>query len=325
MWVFYGSSKVFMLSALLTSIVMRTIKDLDIDELHEVVEKVRMLRSEGYSYGKIVKVISHEYNVKISKATVIRWYKGTHSPFNKIKSISTEPSPELSYIIGVYLGDGSIHRKSNGRYLIKLKVIDKEFAEAFAKSLESLGVKATWGFERDSTRVDRFYVEGSNKTLFQLLSSSKGTLFSIAEECPREFLRGFFDSEGFPTVYAGKAFTVQVAAVNSDTVTLEFVKKMLAGIGIRSKIAKLYPKGHKLTIRGKEYASNVDMFVLRISRFNDVILFAEKVGFTATRKSEKLWKAIELKRNYSSIEATELWLREYTKVGRIYVKRGKPF
>ncbi|WP_232473421.1 LAGLIDADG family homing endonuclease [Thermococcus thioreducens] len=94
------------------------------------------------------------------------------------------------------MGDGSIHKKSNGRYLIKLKVVDKEFAEAFASSLESLGIKATLGFERDSTRVDRFYVEGSNKTLFQLLSSSKENLFFLAEKYPREFLRGFLIVKG---------------------------------------------------------------------------------------------------------------------------------
>lgn len=305
--------------------VMRRLKDLDVNELQEVIGKVRAFRSQGHSYGKIVEAISDEYNVQISKATVIRWCKGTHSPFNRIKHVSTEPSPELSYVIGVYMGDGSIHKKSNGRYLIKLKVVDKEFAEAFASSLERLGIKATLGFERDSTRVDRFYVEGSNKTLFQLLSSSKENLFFLAEKYPREFLRGFFDSEGFPTIYAGKSFEVRVGVVNSDVGTLKFTKKLLQQLGMSSKIRRLYSRGYKLTIRGREYTSNVDMFILRISRFRDVLLFSEKVGFTAFRKSEKLQRAIELKTNYPPSEAINLWLQEYTKVGRTYVKRGKPF
>ncbi|NJE01107.1 LAGLIDADG family homing endonuclease [Thermococcus sp. JdF3] len=304
---------------------MRKIKDLGVNELHEVVERVKFLCSMGCSYGKIVDIIADEYQLRLSKATVLRWCKGTHDPFNRIKRIVTEPSPELSYVIGVYLGDGSIHRKSNGRYLVKLKVIDEEFAKAFAESLQRLGVRTTVGLESDSTRVDRFYVEGSNKTLFQLLSSSKETLFSLSERYPVQFLRGFFDSEGFPTVNAGKTFDVKVGVVNSDVQVLKFAKKLLKELGIRSRMVKLYSKGHEFTIRGEVYTSNVDMFVLWISRFGDVVSFYENVGFTATRKSEKLRRAIELKESYPPAEAIRRWLIEYEKRGRGYVKRANLF
>ncbi|WP_232461784.1 LAGLIDADG family homing endonuclease [Thermococcus pacificus] len=304
---------------------MRKIKDLSIEELQRIMDEVKVLRSQGLSYGKIVKFISDEHNLKLSKATVIRWCKGTHNPFNRIRNISLEPSPELAYVIGVYLGDGSVHLKSNGRYVVKLKVIDKEFAEAFANALKKLGIGVTIGFERDSTRVDRHYVEGSNKSLFQLLTGSRKRLLSLARKYPREFLRGFFDSEGFPVISAGKSFKVEVAAVNSDLEVLEFAQEALEELGINSKISKLYSRGHRVVIRGEEYSSNVDMFILRIFHFNDVQLFAEKVGFTASRKSEKLQMAIGLKGNYPSAEAVKLWLNEYEKVGRTYVKRGKPF
>ncbi|WP_048056621.1 LAGLIDADG family homing endonuclease [Thermococcus sp. 4557] len=304
---------------------MRRIKDLDIDELREIVERVKALRSEGHSYGGIVRMISDEYNVRLSKATVIRWSKGTHSPFNRIKAISMEPSSELSYIIGVYLGDGSIHMKDNGRYVVKLKVIDREFAEAFANALDKLGIKATMGFERDSTRVDRFYVEGSNKALFRLLSGSRERLLSLAGEYPVEFLKGFFDSEGFPTISAGKTFAVQVAAVNSDLVVLEFVGKLLGVLGIGSKISKLYSKGHRVVIRGEEYSSNVDMFILWISRFEDVMRFAREIGFTAWRKEAKLRRAIELKLHYPNRKAVRLWHEEYEKGSRGYVPRANLF
>ncbi|WP_168188377.1 LAGLIDADG family homing endonuclease [Thermococcus indicus] len=304
---------------------MRRIKDLDIDELHEIVERVKALRSEGHSYGRIVGMISDEYNLKLSKATVIRWCKGTHSPFNKIRAIHSDPSPELSYVIGVYLGDGSVHRKSNGRYLIKLKVIDREFAEAFANALEKLGIRATVGFERDSTRVDRFYVEGSNKTMFQLLSGPWERLFSLAGEYPAQFLKGFFDSEGFPVISAGRTFTVQVAAVNSDLVVLGFIRKLLETLGISSKISKLYSKGHRVVIRGEEYSSNVDMFILWISRFGDVMRFAKEIGFTARRKEAKLRRAIELKLHYPDGKAVRLWHEEYKRGSRGYVPRANLF
>lgn len=236
-----------------------------------------------------------------------------------------EPSPELSYVIGVHLGDGSLHKKGNGKYVIKLKVIDREFAEAFAKALEKLGIGATVGFERNPSRVDRYYAEGSNKALFQLLSGPRETLFSLASQYPPEFLRGFFDSEGFPWVSAGKTFNVGISAVNSDLMVLYFVQESLKDLGIQSRIRKLYSKGHRVSIRGEEYSSNVDMFILGISRFEDMLLFAETVGFTAKRKSEKLRRALELWENYPPAEAVKRWLQEYKKVGRTYVKRGKPF
>ncbi|WP_245610462.1 LAGLIDADG family homing endonuclease [Thermococcus celericrescens] len=233
--------------------------------------------------------------------------------------------PELSYIIGVYLGDGSIHMKGNGRYVVKLKVIDREFAEEFANALEKLGVRAAMGFERDSTRVDRFYVEGSNKALFQLLSGPRERLLSLAGEYPTEFLRGFFDSEGFPAISAGKTFTVRVAAVNSDLMVLEFVRKLLETLGIRSEISKLYSKGHRVVIRGEEYSSNVDMFILWISRFGDVMWFAREIGFTAWRKEAKLRRAIELKLHYPNGKAVRLWHEEYGRGSRGYVPRANLF
>ncbi len=306
-------------------VVMRKIKDLPIRELQRIMDEVKALRSQGFSYGGIVKAVSNEHDLKLPKATVIRWCKGTHNPLNRIHTISLEPSPELSYVIGVYLGDGSVHLKSNGRYVIKLKVIDKEFAEAFADALKKLGIGVTVGFERDSTRVDRYYVEGSNKALFQLLTGSRERLFSLAEDYPVQFIRGFFDSKGFPVISAGKSFKVEVAAVNSDLEVLEFVQRCLERLGITSKISRLYSRGHRVIIRGEEYSSNVDMFLLRVSRFNDVVLFSWKIGFTASRKSEKLKRAIELLENYSPAKAVELWLKEYEKIGRTYVKRGKPF
>ncbi|WP_232473441.1 hypothetical protein [Thermococcus thioreducens] len=126
-------------------------------------------------------------------------------------------------------------------------------------------------------------------------------------------------------MYAGKSFEVKVGVVNSDVGTLKFTKKLLQQLGMSSKIRRLYSRGYKLTIRGREYTSNVDMFILRISRFRDVLLFSEKVGFTAFRKSEKLQRAIELKTNYPSSEAINLWLQEYTKVGRTTLNEANLF
>lgn len=108
---------------------MRRLKDLSQEELYKVIKYVRELRNNGLSYSEISKAVAEDKGVKISKATVIRWCKEMHNPFNKIKRLNLSTSSELAYIIGVYFGDASLSKRSNSIYRIRLKVVDKEFAD----------------------------------------------------------------------------------------------------------------------------------------------------------------------------------------------------
>lgn len=306
---------------------MRRLRDLSVFELKEIMDYARTLGSEGgLSYSAISSKIAEAYDVSVSRPTISRWCKGTHDPFNKINDVNLSPSPALSYVIGVYLGDGSIHNKDNGKYRIKLKVVDREFAEAFYNALKTLGLHPVFGFENDSTRVNRFYVEGSSKALYGFLKNPIEFLFEVAELYPAEFLRGFFDSEGFPVVSAGKRFRVYVEAVNSNLKLLEFSRKLLeTKFKITSAIFKMYSKGQRVVIRGREYKSNVDMFGLRITRLMDIKRFHEEIGFTAERKTQKLQYALSLLECCPN-DATMRWKERYIKVGREYRERGgKPF
>ncbi|ACS90995.1 LAGLIDADG family homing endonuclease [Thermococcus sibiricus] len=301
---------------------MRSLKELNIEELHEIMERAKELREQGTSYSQIASIIGEEFNVKISRPTVMRWCKGLHNPFNKIKEISLEPSPSLAYIIGVFLGDGSTSKRKDGKYRIKLKVIDKDFAERFQKTLEDLGIKATLGFEHDSTRVDRWYVEGTNKMLFQFLNGPREQLFNVAWKYPREFLQGLFDSEGFPVISAKNTFRVQVALANSDLELLSFTEKLLLEkFGISTRLVQTHKKNTPIVIRGVEYKYNVDMYLLWIYRLSHVQKFAKEIGFTARRKQKKLEDALHLS-EMPVIEALKLWHKKYIKGPRGYMKRS---
>ncbi|WP_457753180.1 LAGLIDADG family homing endonuclease [Thermococcus sp.] len=301
---------------------MRSLKELSPTELQIIVEFVISLRKEGISYRRIATKVAEEFDVKVSKATVIRWCRGYSNPFNKIKRINLTPSPELSYIIGVYLGDGSIHQKSNGRYLIKLKVVDKEFAETFSKALLSLGVNSTFGFERDASRVNRWYVEASNKELFMFLDRPIDKLIESAKDYPAEFLRGFFDSEGYPIIEAKNRFRVMVGVANSSLKIINTVRNMLAQLGINSILRKSHLIGQEVVIRGIKYSYNVDMYTLTISRKADVKRFAELVGFSSQTKMKKLQFAIQLM-DLPNGKAISKWHELYYKTPRGY-KLKKP-
>ena len=64
------------------------------------------------------------------QATVLRWCRGKHNTFNRTKRVKLTPSPALVYIIGAYFGDASVTEIGDCRYSVKLKAVDRVFAEA---------------------------------------------------------------------------------------------------------------------------------------------------------------------------------------------------
>jgi len=282
---------------------MRKLKDLMPLELERIKERILQLRESGLSYSEIRNVINAEFDVSISKATALRWCKGTHDPFNKTKRVNLSPSPELAYIIGVYLGDASLSQTARYQYRIRLKVVDRDFAESFENALKSIGANPRTGFEHNSGRTDRWWIEVTNKELFMFLKGPKERLFEIARVYPREFLRGFFDSEGSAIVYPNR---VRVEASNYDLEVLELCKELLERLGIHSKIYKTKRKGQTVVIRGKEYQYNSDLFTLRIYRQDSVYRYTVEVGFTIQRKQTPLLQYFKLLKhdNTKSFENT---------------------
>lgn len=105
------------------------------------------------------------------------------------------PSPELSYLIGVVVGDGSI-TKIGSDYAIRLSAKDEEFVAKFAKTLAIVN------------RRDSCYPIWKNKrALLETTGRSKELFYSIKnieyyetiQTYPHEFIEGFFDSEGTVT------------------------------------------------------------------------------------------------------------------------------
>ncbi len=264
---------------------MRTLRELSQDEIEAIQRRIKKLREDGLSYSGISRKIGKEFNVRISKATVLRWCKGTNDTFNKTKKVQLTPSPELAYVVGAYFGDASATEGSNYRYKVKLKVIDREFAEAFAGALRGIGLNPRMGFENDRTRTGRWYVEVTSKGLFRFLTEPRERLFEVAGAYPREFLKGFFDSEGSAVVSKGR---VKVLASNYDIEVLRLCQNLLEGLGIHSKIYKTKHKGQLVVIRGKQYRYNSDLFTLTINRKESVYRYTREVGFSITRKQNKL-------------------------------------
>lgn len=213
-----------------------------------------------------------------------------------MKRINLNSSPALAYIVGVYFGDAPpLLQKSNHRYGIRLKVIDKDFAEAFAKALGEIGLNPSVGFEREKTRSNRWYVEAYGKGLFTFLKGGpKERLFDVARAYPREFLRGgFFDSEGTVGYSSNSAKSnLFVSAANYDLDVLELCSELLDELDIHSKIYLRSPKGTPVKIRGKWYEYKQDLYEIRVYRRKSVLNYYLQVGFTIQRRQQKLAQAL---------------------------------
>ena len=300
---------------------MRTIRDIDPTDLERIYKEVTDLRrNKGLSYNKIKKIVEEKYGIKISKATIIRWVNNKANPFNRMKFISIKPCPELSYVIGAFLGDGNAYfEKGKYNYRVKLKVRDREFAVEFKTCLEKLGYHPLFYFERNATRTDRWVVEVRNKHLFFFLKKPLEELVKIAKDHPKEFIRGFFDAEGGPLISTSNGLKLYIHVSNTDKKLLEYIREMLKNLGISSEIKLLFKKGRKAYSRGRGFVTaNKDLYVLLIRNLEDVYKFYNEIGLTIKRKQEKLAYALYLLLKYDPKTALKKFKERFVKIGREY-------
>lgn len=95
---------------------------------------VLVLRKQGLSYKQIQEMVSRETGSRFSKGSISYWIRGIHRPLGSLNPFSPEPSPELSYVIGVGLSDGNVNIHDY-HYEILRSVTDRDFAEEFARCL----------------------------------------------------------------------------------------------------------------------------------------------------------------------------------------------
>jgi len=238
-------------------------------ELHQ---KAVKLHIEGLGYRKIAKMLG------VSKNTVNSWIYGGHNPINRLKNIpKIEPCEELAYLCGVMMGDGYLKRKN---YRIGLKARDKDFVEAFQGVLFQI-----FGREYKIQREDKyFYVQAKSKYFFLWLSNRKN-LEKLGELYPKEFIRGFADSEGCVSLYQEKSGRTRraIELYNTDISTLNFIapiSRRFLGINFRLRHHKIGKKDKHVT------------HVLYIKDRRNLAIFSEFINFSIARKRRCLEKVL---------------------------------
>jgi len=206
-------------------------KRLSKDELYDLYWNKGLSTCEiakTYNIGEsTVKLWMSEYDIKrrsLSEARKLHFKKVID---REIREKFSKPSPELAYILGVLLGDGTCyHRKHTGRregvsYEIQLGVTDYLFAEKFKRALEGLGLKTSiWILRRRCGRKDVYKVTSYSKAFYEFyrsLSLKDIRKFIVGFE--PYFVCGFYESEGCITYNkARKQLVIQISNTNYEVI-----------------------------------------------------------------------------------------------------------
>ena len=250
------------------------------------------LRKEGLSYNQIIGKIETEHGVRLNKSHVSDWISGKHRPFGYVRAFDPKPCTELAYAIGVSLGDASTSSgRKNYNHKIKLRVIDREFAEEFARCLgvllRRLPPRVKW-----HEKTHSWHTELSSLLLKKFLTQDLKTLIPSIKHCQAckgAFLRGFYDSEAS---IRGR----QLRVYNGEIEKLKLVCSLLGSLGVSTTGPHLRgEKGGMVSIKGKMYHVNKDQHYVYV-RTDSLLAFYERVGFTIKRKQERLEDALNVYR-----------------------------
>ena len=256
-----------------------------------IYDEVIRLRRAGLGYRRISKVLEAKYGISMNPGAICNWVRGRHNPLRRCNNIVE--GPELAYVIGGWLGDGTLARERNNyKCYVKLSVKDYDFAEEWGRCLAKASGRLKPYVPRWENALGRWVVKGSNILLYNLLKRARENpriLLPYLEKYPAEACRGFFDAEG--SVWRKR---YQVRVHNTDPRVIELCKQLLEKIGIYCSVHKRRQSElFKCPKTGKRYHRNSEAVLdLAIYGRENILRFAEKVGFTIARKRLELTRLI---------------------------------
>lgn len=215
------------------------------NERVEVYEKATQLRKNGLGPSRISRLLD------VPKSTLCGWFYANQHPLGWTHQFSTKPSEALSYVIGVYLGDGTAYyNKTSQCYRVALKVKDRKFAESFSKNLARV-VGRNKPYKVIELKGGLYSVEVGSYVLFNFLKQSLAKLWSVIKAFPQEFIRGFYESEGCFIIqkyywnikkekHHRKTFQFHLKMSNLNKELLLIVKKLMEPLGFHPTLVGPY-------------------------------------------------------------------------------------
>ena len=256
-------------------------------------DEVMRLKRLGLGYRRIARIIDEMYGVSLSPGMICNWVKGRYHPLGRCNRMVEGPG--LAYVVGGWLGDGRLARDRSGyKHWVRLEVSDYDFAEEWGRRLaEALGRSKPYTPRWDDNH-QRWVVKGNSILLYNLLKGAKEDpwiLMPYLVKYPEEACRGFFDAEG-----GANADKYEVHADNTDLRIIQLFRALLEKIGIQCSIReKRYENDVFISPKtGKCYHRNKPIcYRIAIHGKENILRFAEGVGFTIARKRAELGRILE--------------------------------
>jgi len=257
---------------------------------------------KGLSQAEIAK----KFN--ISQALVAHYFNKFNIPVRKehLKwNPKLKPSKEMSWVLGVILGDGSVYKERKHAYAIKLVSKDPDFVERFNEVFcKLIGKRKSKVFYDKERKL--FVIKVYSKKFYEWFKNkSVEEIVEIGLKYPKEFIKGFFDAEGGISWDSyHKRWIVHCS--NNNRKILERIKDVLSkNFQIKSTIKLSWKAGTKSS--GIIHRSN--NYQLLITKKDSVIRFHKLIGFTIKRK--RLEEVI-FKTDFD-IKLPEKWLKDLIK------------
>lgn len=148
------------------------------------------------------------------------------------KDVNLQQSPELTYILGVLKGDGSVwYNPANRGYVVRLKTSSPFFAQSFASALRQIGLNPSFWFKK------YWHVDARSKTFYEWFKNlSLEELESSAKKFKVDFIRGFYESEGL--MWHNRSGGYYLRIWNKNLELLSLVRGLLKELGFNFKICK---------------------------------------------------------------------------------------
>lgn len=278
------------------------------------------LHTAGLGIHRIERQLRKEYGYSVAAKNISRWIYHGARPDTRANVPSLEPSPQLSYFLGAFRGDGYDYYDPEKRiYRVGFRVKDMDFLSSAATAIASVVNRIPrrgWTAQGVVGTNDTFHIFTVDSwSLRVLLRGSKSTMLSLALKFPIDFLRGIFDAEGFVSVTRdGKRLRVYVGFGMSDRRLVGVIQRTLFELGIHATGPYLKKATPRL-VQGHFANFKRDVFKIHISSLNDLQAFSEKIGFTIKRKKDPLQEALMLIQTVGPERALVVWTRRHKRGG----------
>lgn len=208
--------------------------------------------------------------VGFSRKTVSYWMqkygirRRSGSEASPGKRVNLDLSPTLAYVLGICFGDGSVYVTRSGHdsntYKVSLDARSKQFASEFKRALERLGFNA-WLFRRNGGMWRTCACSKPFHNWFQSLSPNDLRRILAKKEMAREFVKGFYESEG--SYFFVRKGERALAMSNKKLWLIELVRESLEKLGF--ELHMYFNQGKELWTLRTARGEQIDSFLNTIN------------------------------------------------------------